>query len=98
MKEGDRVRVYCPENVRLHGTTGTILSFHDWGATLALPAAGTGRYRAGWWELEPVGESSGWVVANRAGEVCDRCGSLEMIRSGTCLTCSNCGTTSGGCS
>jgi len=30
------------------------------------------------------------------GQPCDRCGSLNLVRTGTCLTCLDCGTT-GGC-
>ena len=29
------------------------------------------------------------------GDCCDSCGTFTMKRSGTCLTCANCGTTSG---
>lgn len=31
------------------------------------------------------------------GDPCATCGQLTMVRSGTCLTCRNCGATSGGC-
>lgn len=33
-----------------------------------------------------------------SGDMCATCGSLSMVRTGTCLTCQNCGDTSGGCS
>lgn len=33
-----------------------------------------------------------------AGEFCHSCGSPNMIRTGTCLTCGDCGDSSGGCS
>ncbi len=29
------------------------------------------------------------------GDMCDVCGSMQMIRDGTCLRCQNCGTTTG---
>ena len=32
------------------------------------------------------------------GDVCQTCGEFRMKRSGTCLTCEACGSTSGGCS
>lgn len=32
------------------------------------------------------------------GDFCLSCGSLEMVRTGTCTTCQACGNTSGGCS
>jgi hypothetical protein len=37
-------------------------------------------------------------TAGFSGNVCAECGSFEMVRSGTCETCKNCGKTSGGCS
>lgn len=33
-----------------------------------------------------------------SGDVCHTCGGPNMIRTGTCLTCSDCGDSSGGCS
>lgn len=33
-----------------------------------------------------------------SGDVCSNCGSASMVRTGTCLTCQSCGSTSGGCS
>jgi hypothetical protein len=32
------------------------------------------------------------------GDPCDHCGLFTMVRTGTCLTCQSCGSTSGGCS
>lgn len=29
------------------------------------------------------------------GDMCEQCGSMEMVRSGSCATCQNCGSTSG---
>jgi hypothetical protein len=33
-----------------------------------------------------------------SGDVCQDCGSFAMVRTGTCLTCAACGSSSGGCS
>lgn len=33
-----------------------------------------------------------------SGDICAECGSPSMVRTGTCLTCQNCGSSSGGCS
>jgi hypothetical protein len=33
-----------------------------------------------------------------SGEFCLTCGSPSMIRTGTCLTCGDCGSSDGGCS
>jgi hypothetical protein len=32
------------------------------------------------------------------GDCCQDCGSFAMVRTGTCLTCAACGSSSGGCS
>ena len=32
-----------------------------------------------------------------SGDVCASCGAFAMMRTGTCLTCTACGSTSGGC-
>jgi hypothetical protein len=32
------------------------------------------------------------------GEICADCGSVAMVRTGTCSTCQACGSSSGGCS
>lgn len=34
----------------------------------------------------------------RSGDFCDNCGGANIVRTGTCLTCVDCGSTSGGCS
>lgn len=33
-----------------------------------------------------------------SGDLCPECGGAKMLRTGTCLTCQDCGGTSGGCS
>lgn len=33
-----------------------------------------------------------------SGDSCQTCGSMQMVRTGTCLTCQCCGDSSGGCS
>lgn len=33
-----------------------------------------------------------------AGDICQDCGSPQMIRTGTCMTCLACGSSNGGCS
>jgi hypothetical protein len=32
------------------------------------------------------------------GDSCQECGSFAMVRTGTCMTCQSCGSSSGGCS
>jgi hypothetical protein len=44
----------------------------------------------------PAGRAPGSAPAT--GEMCHECGNFRMVRSGTCLTCLDCASTSGGCS
>lgn len=37
-------------------------------------------------------------TSSLAGEFCHSCGGPNMIRTGTCMTCGDCGDSSGGCS
>lgn len=37
-------------------------------------------------------------IPRLSGDICQTCGSPNMIRTGTCLTCVECGDSSGGCS
>ena len=36
-------------------------------------------------------------AAPATGDVCRRCGGANLARTGTCLTCQDCGESSGGC-
>lgn len=38
------------------------------------------------------------IMPQTTGDNCRDCGGFTMVRTGTCLTCSICGSTSGGCS
>lgn len=38
------------------------------------------------------------VRRNYSGDICADCGGPNMVRTGTCLTCQDCGSSSGGCS
>ena len=42
--------------------------------------------------------SSRLIASGFTGDICQDCHSVAMVRTGTCLTCNNCGSTSGGCS
>lgn len=87
LKVGDRVKLHVPDNPRLHRQVGTILSLEEWGAYVSTRASHSGQYRASYEEMH--------LVVEMSGEVCVLCGSPELRRSGTCLVCVNCGTTSG---
>lgn len=38
------------------------------------------------------------VMPAYSGDFCASCGAPSMVRTGTCLTCQSCGSSSGGCS
>lgn len=58
----------------------------------------------GWLECPPearrmVPDAPVAIASPRlSGDCCQDCGSFAMVRTGTCLTCMACGTSSGGCS
>jgi hypothetical protein len=120
LREGDRVRLVTPGNLRLHGAPAVVLSLAPWGAFVSCDAAGSGRFRALWEEMEPWGSElvSAAVVADTdtpygltasgkgtllakarasgcTGDACDDCGSFNMVRSGSCVACMDCGRTTG---
>lgn len=88
VRVGDRIRLYTPDNPRLHETKATIVELTAWGAHCKAPAAASGQFRATWEEMI--------LDVQYTGECCAHCGSMSMIQSGTCKTCQNCGE-SGGC-
>lgn len=90
MLPGQPVTLNVPENPFLHGRPATIVSLEEWGAHVETPAAATGRFRALYCEMEANPPQEGMT-----GDVCDRCGSPNMQRSGTCLVCRDCGETTG---
>lgn len=98
---GDRVRLRTPGNDRLDGTLATVAELTSWGAHCDAPAAATGRYRAAWCEMEALADRDDGRAVRRAlacgydQQPCDRCGSLTLRRTGTCLTCETCASTSG---
>jgi hypothetical protein len=51
----------------------------------------------GWAECPPPARRVIPRVAppSLSGDLCDQCGSAQMIRAGTCLLCLNCGTSEG---
>lgn len=96
LQPGDQVRINAPGNERMHDTLATVIHLADWGAYLEAPAAATGRFRAAWSEMIPIAAAARTVPGAVSGEVCDRCGGSNLIRTGACLLCQDCGQ-SGGC-
>lgn len=101
---GMRVRLITPDNQRLNGKAATVESVTEWGAHVRTDAAATGKFRALFSEIEPVGAgqnstppqvTGGTNGHGYTGDVCQRCGSLRMVRNGTCTLCADCGESSG---
>jgi hypothetical protein len=92
---GMRVRINDPGNSRLHGQPGVVERLEPWGAHLQMPAAASGRYRAVFEEMDPDIKGELSVSVEYTGNCCDTCGSTRMRQTGTCMTCQECGTTSG---
>jgi hypothetical protein len=65
---GDKVRLIVPDNARLHGTEATVRELTDWGAHVLAPAAGSGQFRAFWWEMERLGSVNHAVLAEQAAD------------------------------
>jgi hypothetical protein len=101
LRPGSKVRLVVPENPRLHGAAGVVEAVTGYGAVVRTPAAGSGRFRALSEEMAPDGGNGGGypdrlLLPAPTGEVCGRCGGGNMIRTGACTTCGDCGE-SGGC-
>lgn len=58
------------------------------------------RERGGGWLLCPPlpARRGGFERGRFSGDICADCGGTTMVRTGTCLTCQDCGSSSGGCS
>lgn len=55
----------------------------------------------GWLECPPDARGiliESPVAPQMSGDACHDCGAFAMVRTGTCLTCQACGSSSGGCS
>ena len=60
---------------------------------VAAPAGGDGRPAVAFGVVKRSRDSR--LVLGSTGQTCTSCGSADMVRSGTCLTCRTCGATSG---
>jgi hypothetical protein len=95
------VLLVTPENPRLHKTRAVVVEVSEWGAHVKSEASATGKFRALFQEMTPLEESNGTCTTKKnrelgyTGNVCDSCGSIKMVRSGTCEVCQECGRTSG---
>jgi len=91
VKIGMEVLIDAPENPRLHESPAMVTELAEWGAHLNAPAAATGKFRALWFEMNKPAPRK----AVQTGEACDMCGGFNIVRTGTCKTCQDCGDNSG---
>ena len=98
---GKTIRLNTPGNARLHGSPAVVAVVEEWGARVRTPAAATGEYRAAWEEMLPLDDHSPHgappPLYRPAEDVCVNCQGMNMVWSGACKVCLDCGT-SGGCS
>jgi hypothetical protein len=100
------VRAVVPENPRMDGAVARISSLEDWGAHVHTLSTASGRYRLAWHEMRKLDQVQAEtrqlittakveiMTAVYTGEICVRCGSGNVRRTGACGTCENCGETS----
>jgi len=96
LRQGQRYRLNCPDNDRLHDAECVVSRLTDYGAVVACAAAASGEYRALASELVPAGTKPDPGKSGYTGNTCEKCGSFRMVRAGACECCQDCGT-SGGC-
>ncbi len=97
---GQEVILLVTENPRLNRQPARIVELCQWGAHVVCRAAATGRFRAVFTEMAPVGgnihqHTTAMVESGYTGDVCQACGGLRMRRNGACLVCDDCGNNSG---
>lgn len=93
IKQGVEVTLHTPDNPRLHGAPAVVERVTDWGAHVRTPASATGKYRALFSEMLVGGPAPG--ATGYSGDFCSTCGGDRMRRTGSCLTCDDCGANSG---
>ncbi|MGD9570961.1 MAG: vitamin B12-dependent ribonucleotide reductase [Thermoleophilia bacterium] len=65
----------------------------SFGQTVAEPANGNGNGHSH--AADAGGPARPKLTLDSTGQICSSCGSSDMVRAGTCLTCRTCGATSG---
>lgn len=92
-----KVTLNTPENDRLHGKEGIIYEVTEYGA-IVRTNVGSGFFRALFSEmvLEGTETTNGVHVKKEyTGNCCVDCGSTNLLRTGSCETCQDCGRSSG---
>lgn len=100
LRQGDTVRIrkgiapraFVGLMARVEAVTeyGYLLRLEDGGTE----GGGTGMYRALECEVVAVG-IAGAREQGYTGDACPACGGFKMVRNGSCLLCTDCGTTTG---
>lgn len=85
----DHVRMIVPDNQRVYNKIGIVKCLTDYGAIVSW-SGGSGEFRLFNHEMQKVSQLY-------SGNICNKCGSINVVRAGTCLLCRDCGDTSGGC-
>ncbi len=101
LRPGQVVHLRTPDNARLDGAAAKIVRVETWGAHVLTAAAGTGQFRALHEEIVVDGaDTNAARIEARdkgmTGDACETCGGFNMVRSGPCLKCLDCGA-AGGC-
>jgi hypothetical protein len=92
VRVGSKVRLVTPDNPRLDGALATVVRLAEWGAHVLTAKAGSGRFRALFSEMDPLPNPT---RSSPTGNPCEKCGSPNVIRTGSCVTCQDCGENSG---
>ncbi len=92
IQQGSRVRLATPDNPRLDGAYAVVKTLTRYGAVVECKLAGSGEFRALFEEMvADTARSNG----SSAGEFCPECGGANMLRTGSCSTCQDCGSNTG---
>ncbi len=67
----------------------------SFGQAVAEPANGNGNGNGHSHAADAGGPARPKLTLDSTGQICSSCGSSDMVRAGTCLTCRTCGATSG---
>lgn len=79
-----------------NGKTAVVSSVEDWGVH-ALTNFGSGRIRLHWTEFLPLGVTDlvnpDMTLQRKTptGNPCPGCGGANLVRTGSCVTCQDCG-------
>jgi hypothetical protein len=76
---------------RIYGPTQQRAAIVAWDAGDMFPPAEVPEHRPA--PASPTRELA--FAQGYTGDTCDQCGQMTMKRTGTCLTCASCGTTTG---